>query len=169
MYPPVCSVTGLPNRLAMERRLASSTDCPNWIGLANVDKFAWFNHVFTHDRGDQVLKSLARIATELAPRRGVLVFRIGGDNFAFLSGEGSGAGMKELLVDLQAGVLALAIPHAVEANSETGLLTVSVAQRALPGTPIIHPGSLLTALEEKLRAQRVVGPRFAAAALGADG
>ncbi len=169
MYPTVCSLTGLPNRMAIERRLTAPSECPRWIGLANLDSFRWFNHVFTHAAGDELLVSVARIATEVASARDVLAFRLQSDNFIFLTRECSAAHMRELLLELQHRVLSLAVLQATEAKSTVGLVTVSVAQLALPGCPILHPHSVLDSLEQKLASQRALGPRFAVAALSVDG
>ena len=81
------ALTGLPNRRAMEiafRNPMEKTDCPvGAIAILDVDHFKRINDSFGHDRGDAVLRALAR-CTENAIPPDASVFRIGGEEFVIL-------------------------------------------------------------------------------------
>jgi diguanylate cyclase (GGDEF)-like protein len=80
------SLTGLPNRRATERALASAvavaerTGSAFAVAIADVDNFKTFNDRYGHEAGDFVLKSVARaIRDELRP--GDHAGRWGGEEF----------------------------------------------------------------------------------------
>jgi diguanylate cyclase (GGDEF)-like protein len=82
------SLTGLPNRLAYEERLAVETSRstrygqPLAICLLDLDGFKSVNERFGHPAGDEVLRDVARLIDE--SRVADDAFRIGGDEFAIL-------------------------------------------------------------------------------------
>ena len=153
---------GLPNRQALERRLASSLDPPRWLGLANLDRFTRFNQVFSHIAGDQLLEQVAAISREVAIHCGASVYHLGADRFCFLSGQHEASGMSTLLAELQGRVAGLRVSHVLDANSPSGHISVSVAQRSLPGCPVIRPGLLFESLMEEMESKRALSMRSAA-------
>ena len=80
-------MTGLLNRRAfmeeLERRVAHQrrTGRPGALMYIDLDNFKAVNDRFGHQRGDEAIRSLARIATA-AVRVGDLAARLGGDEFA---------------------------------------------------------------------------------------
>jgi len=147
--------------VARKSRAGQSLDPPRWLGLANIDRFAWFNHVFSHNAGDQLLEQVAAIAREVAIGSGATAYHFGADRFCFLNGQHEESGMSTLLANFQGRVAGLRVPHAVEANSPSGHITVSVAQRSLPGCPVIRPGHLFEPLMEELASKRALSRRSA--------
>ncbi len=84
-------LTGLPNRRAYEARLGIEVaksmryDRPFSLCLMDLDGFKAVNDTFGHRAGDEVLK---RVASIMETARGTdEVFRIGGDEFAWLMPE----------------------------------------------------------------------------------
>jgi|CXWL01.1.fsa_nt_gi diguanylate cyclase (GGDEF)-like protein len=72
------ALTGLPNRRALDERLARS---PGKLGVAmvDVDHFKRFNDRYGHESGDRALKAVAR---QLRRVRGGSAYRYGGEEFA---------------------------------------------------------------------------------------
>jgi diguanylate cyclase (GGDEF)-like protein len=83
------SLTGLPNRRALDDMLklmlaqAMRTDAPLAIVLVDVDGFKEANDTFGHDRGDELLSTVARSLAR-SVRASDFVARLGGDEFVAL-------------------------------------------------------------------------------------
>ncbi|TCV91651.1 diguanylate cyclase [Luteibacter rhizovicinus] len=80
-------LTGLPNRLAYERRIAQSEQAlrdagtPFCIGAFDIDHFKTINDSFGHAAGDAVLRIVGQALTGRATPRDVFVARYGGEEF----------------------------------------------------------------------------------------
>lgn len=90
-------LTGLPNRAALlqalrERCAAGPASSPFVLMLLDIDRFKLFNEAHGHEMGDQVILALAKglSAAMRAHGAGHVVMRQGEDEFALLSGAGSG-------------------------------------------------------------------------------
>lgn len=96
----VDALTGLPNRRALDERLARSSGRIA-VAMADVDHFKRFNDRYGHEAGDRVLRSVAR---ELRRCRGGTAYRYGGEEFAIVfegrQVERAGASLE----DVRAGV-----------------------------------------------------------------
>ena len=79
-------LTGMLNRRAFLRQ-AIGREGDQVLMLADIDNFKRVNETIGHDGGDEVLRAVAR-ALEAAAPPGVLVARIGGEEFAILSPAG---------------------------------------------------------------------------------
>ena len=80
-------LTGLPNRLLFQRRIAELTDGPGGrfgaVALIDLDRFKEVNDALGHQNGDELLSQLgARLAGALRP--GDTVARLGGDEFGVI-------------------------------------------------------------------------------------
>ncbi|HWI87027.1 MAG TPA: GGDEF domain-containing protein [Sphingomonas sp.] len=83
------ALTGLPNRRALDTRLAAATDTarrsgrPFSIAICDIDHFKAFNDRFGHQIGDEVIKF---VGTSLAKDGGERLFaaRYGGEEFVVL-------------------------------------------------------------------------------------
>lgn len=95
------SLTGLWNRrafldqLGIQMELAKRTGRPTSIMILDVDHFKPYNDEYGHLAGDEVLRSVSRILTEVA-RRSDFVARIGGEEFAFILPETDESGAEHL-------------------------------------------------------------------------
>jgi len=78
-------LTGLPNRLSYEERIAArpSGEVGGWMVFLDVDDFKGINDTFGHPGGDLFLAELgARLRANIGPAE--FVARIGGDEFVVL-------------------------------------------------------------------------------------
>ncbi len=143
-------LTGLPNRRASERALASAiavadrTDSPFAVAVLDVDHFKRFNDIHGHDAGDLVLRTVARvIAGSLRP--GDHCGRWGGEEFlvvlpstrledAARGIERIRQGVEAIQVAWSGRVLGVTVSGGVSAYPEvvgTGAATVPSADAAL--------------------------------------
>jgi len=74
------ALTGLPNRRALDERLARSQGRIA-IAMVDVDHFKRFNDRYGHESGDRVLRAVAR---QLRRCRGGAAYRYGGEEFAIV-------------------------------------------------------------------------------------
>ena len=95
-------VTNLPNRLLMNDRLrqmmlsAQRNNSVVAVVLLDLDHFKLINDTFGHNRGDQLLQTVAQRMQECL-RDADTVARLGGDEFVLLlSGEGRGEAMSQV-------------------------------------------------------------------------
>src|SRR5262245_37191241 len=75
------SLTGLPDRVALEHTLKPLVEAADGVAVAalDVDHILAINAEFGAEAGDQVLQALARLLDENEPGN---VYRITGDEFA---------------------------------------------------------------------------------------
>lgn len=78
-------LTGLPNRLMYQQRLAAAANSgrPYAVMLIDLDEFKAVNDTLGHDAGDELLQGVARRLRQHAGD-GTTVARLGGDEFAVL-------------------------------------------------------------------------------------
>lgn len=77
------SLTGLPNRRSLDRRLLARAAHESCIALIDVDRFKLINDGFSHHVGDRVLKVVADTLSH-SVRAGDFVARMAGDEFVVL-------------------------------------------------------------------------------------
>jgi diguanylate cyclase len=89
----VDALTGLANRRAFDRQMASSLplsalpgaqgDAPVCLVMLDIDHFKRVNDSYGHPFGDQVLRAVGQVLRTLVPEPG-LAARVGGEEFALL-------------------------------------------------------------------------------------
>ena len=95
-------VTALPNRMAFNRKLRGEIERARRYGrelsivLFDIDRFKSVNDRFGHPEGDRMLAAVASLLKS-SLRQSDAVFRYGGDEFAALCPETSGASMAHAL------------------------------------------------------------------------
>lgn len=77
-------LTGLPNRMAFERRLRNRLPRGWLLGLLDLDGLKALNDREGHAAGDRLLRRLGRALGRLARQGGGEAFRLGGDEFVVL-------------------------------------------------------------------------------------
>jgi diguanylate cyclase (GGDEF)-like protein len=99
------ALTGLPNRRALDERLARSQGRIA-VAMADVDHFKRFNDRHGHEAGDRVLRTVAR---ELRRCRGGSAYRYGGEEFAIVFEGRQVERAGEALESVRAGVEAVRV------------------------------------------------------------
>lgn len=95
------ALTGLPNRRALDERLARSVGRIA-VAMVDVDHFKRFNDRHGHEAGDRVLRAVAR---QLRRCRGGDAYRYGGEEFAIVfegrQVENAGAALEQVRADVE--------------------------------------------------------------------
>ena len=123
-------LTGIPNRrsfdAAIAREWGRARREQNCIALLmiDVDYFKKYNDLYHHQRGDEALRSVARILNQYAQRPGDMAARYGGEEFTLILVNSSEEHVKNLAEKLRRHVRELQIEH--EGSESGGYLTVSV-------------------------------------------
>ncbi len=128
-------LTGLPNRAALlralrERCAGGPASPPFVLMLLDIDRFKLFNEAHGHEMGDQVILALSRglSAAMLAHGAGHVVMRPGEDEFALLSGAGSG---EDAALDM-AGVVRELLSNPLEVAHREFFVDVSMGIALFP-------------------------------------
>lgn len=136
------SLTGLSNRLALEKKLEqaweilSRTGDPLTVMLADIDHFKRYNDRYGHQAGDEALKQVAAILENAAQRKSDMAARYGGEEFLLvLPGTDVDAAM-EIAALIREQIIAAGIEH--DCNPVEPYLTISI------GVSTVVPHSNLT-------------------------
>lgn len=76
-------MTGLFNKNALNYHFSKNTDS-HYLGFMDLDYFKAFNDKFSHSTGDQILHGVGQKLVGLADKH-VIFYRVGGDEFAFMT------------------------------------------------------------------------------------
>lgn len=127
------SLTGLPNRRALEDRIACLQEEGRLFSAAvcDIDRFKAVNDTHGHAVGDRVLKAVAQVLEESCP--GTFVARFGGEEFVILL-TGADAGAAAVLVEGARAELASRTFKVRETDNPLGQITISA------GIAEVRPG-----------------------------
>jgi len=135
-------LTGIANRrrfdevLAQEWQRAQRSGQPLTLALLDVDWFKHYNDHYGHLAGDECLRAIAGVLAASVGRPSDLVARYGGEEFAVLAPATDAAGVVEIAQRIQAGLQALALPHAASVFTQ---VTVSIGVAAMAPGPHDSP------------------------------
>jgi diguanylate cyclase (GGDEF)-like protein len=123
------SLTGLPNRLHLDRELGGRAHRPDpgCLLLLDLDGFKHINESLGHPIGDALLVAVAqRLRDTVGP--GALLARLGGDEFAVLLASGEAAEVDARCADILA-----AVRRPVDLHGHRLHVTISIGVRRLAG------------------------------------
>ncbi|GGQ73084.1 putative bifunctional diguanylate cyclase/phosphodiesterase [Couchioplanes azureus] len=123
------ALTGLPNRLYLDRLIQAAVDegRPGCLLIVDLDGFQHVNDSFGHPIGDALLYEVAgRLREEVAGA--AKLARLGGDEFALLLHDGD-----ELIAEGQAQAVLTTLRHPVEVRGHRLHVTASIGLRQLAG------------------------------------
>jgi diguanylate cyclase (GGDEF)-like protein len=131
------ALTGLLNRRRLDGDLAARLHSSGAVAflMIDVDHFKAFNDTFGHQRGDELLQTVAR-AISSAVREGDVVYRYGGEEFCVLLPDADAA---------LAGVVAERVRATVRSATAHGVRPVTVSV----GVAADERGGVATALVER--------------------
>lgn len=139
-------VTGIPNRLRLEEDFEALYEQAERLGVGcslaviDVDHFKRFNDTFGHQRGDDVLRAIAR-AIDRSSRGGDQVYRYGGEEFVLVLQTDDPDRAVQIVERVRQAVEHLGLSHA-EAGAR---VTVSIGVASMPG----HAPQPITAVLER--------------------
>lgn len=122
-------LTGLPNRIAFSRKLEQLFGSETELGgtalmIVDIDQFSEINQQYGQWAGNRLMKRLAAIFRK-SIKKNDFVARIGGDEFAFLFADVSGAAITAIAERLRASV-ENGLTFATSDGSSQDALTISV-------------------------------------------
>jgi diguanylate cyclase (GGDEF)-like protein len=112
------------NRLSIEWARALREKTPISLMMLDIDYFKQFNDNYGHSKGDEALKEVAAILTNILKRATDFVARIGGEEFAVLMPNTNAAGARDQAEFIRSSIETHGIPHKYSKVSE--MLTVSI-------------------------------------------
>jgi diguanylate cyclase (GGDEF)-like protein len=130
------SLTGLPNRTLLRRRLENELEAREIAGrsvtlmMLDLDGFKEVNDTFGHSIGDQVLVQVGRRIVNCV-REVDIVARLGGDEFAILLAAGPG---DQVTVLARRVLAALELPLALKSTTVAVAASLGIATAALGET-----------------------------------
>jgi diguanylate cyclase (GGDEF)-like protein/PAS domain S-box-containing protein len=147
------ALTGLYNRRRFERALCTHLKRATQQGqscavmLVDIDHFKFVNDSLGHTAGDVVLRAVAS-ALQRGARRGDLVARLAGDEFAVLL-PGS--------IEAEAHAIAQRVVETIAAEIIDPQITISAGVAAITGTKAIDADDLLVAADSALYDAKAAG------------
>jgi diguanylate cyclase (GGDEF)-like protein len=164
-------LTGIANRrrfddcLRQEWLRATRGQTSLGLIMIDIDQFKLFNDRYGHVTGDDCLRRVAAVLSEVPRRPGDVLARYGGEEFACILPETDAPGALRIAEQMRQEVLALAIPHA--ASTVAGSVTLSLGAAA--GVPVLDqdPFELLRAADDALYLAKQSGRNRAALWSGA--
>ncbi|MBB3221847.1 bifunctional diguanylate cyclase/phosphodiesterase [Pseudoduganella umbonata] len=135
------ALTGLPNRILLQDRLAQAVAWANrggrrmWVLLIDLDRFKFVNDTLGHKAGDQLLRTIAG-RLRAAVRESDTVARLSGDEFVVILCEHADSALVDEVVERIMG--ALAQPMTLEGKEFCVTCSIGVAAYAADGTPADH-------------------------------
>lgn len=127
LFAETDALTGLPNRRAYDDAIANALRRAKHTGasasllLVDLDRFKQVNDIDGHQRGDEVLRQIARVLADVPRRPLDSVARIGGEEFAIILPDTDARGARAVALSVLSVVRTAAIPHPAG-----GQVTVSV-------------------------------------------
>ena len=143
--------------MEQEWRRATRDAKPLSLLLIDVDRFKAYNDRFGHQKGDQVLRSVAAAIAHSAKRPGDLVARYGGEEIVVVLAETPASSATVVAERVRAAVESLRIEHP---DATAGWVTISVGvATAYPGLDdnIASSTLLITAADIAVYAAKQAG------------
>ncbi len=147
-------LTGIHNRRLFNERIVQECHTAarggTWLGLAlvDIDHFKAFNDYYGHQKGDEVLRMVARRMRQTLPRMADFLARFGGEEFVVIMPATDEDGCRKLAETLLAGIRDLAIPNL--GAGEHSIITISIGITCTRSLDRLHPDTLTREADEAL-------------------
>ncbi|QBE62067.1 bifunctional diguanylate cyclase/phosphodiesterase [Pseudoduganella lutea] len=135
------ALTGLPNRILLQDRLAQAVAYANrggrrmWVLLIDLDRFKFVNDTLGHKAGDHLLRTIAG-RLRAAVRETDTVARLSGDEFVAILSEHADEALAPEIIDRI--MAALAQPMTLDGKEFCVTCSIGVASYPADGTPADH-------------------------------
>ena len=153
-------LTGIANRRSFDKKLeeewhrALRSNSPISLLLVDIDYFKNFNDTYGHLAGDDCLRTIGLILSNVANRAADLPARYGGEEFAVILPETDSQGALAIAEMIHEQMARREIPHKSSEVSQFLTVSIGLAMLAEP-TTIKTPVELIKAADEQLyRAKR---------------
>lgn len=148
------TLTGIPNRLSMEKFLNESFDkaladsTRFAIEILDIDYFKDYNDFYGHAAGDECLRQIATAISDLAAEEDFLYARYGGDEFVLVFEEKSDPEILRIAEKLEHNIYDLCLTHEKAKHSDR----VSISQGICSDIPkgLIKPWDFFSAADKAL-------------------
>jgi len=157
----VDGLTGVVNRRGFDEQLAIEWTRAKNNGLSitllmiDVDNFKSFNDHYGHQKGDECLRTVARVLGDAVLRPSDIVARYGGEEFAFILPGADAAGAEVVAARIRDLLVAAAIPH--QAGGIDDHVTVSVGGATFVPQTENDPADLVRCADAALYAAKSSG------------
>ena len=154
------AMTGIANRrrfdevLAAEWSRATRSGQPLALAMVDVDRFKKYNDHYGHQAGDECLRKVASVLTQVVSRKTDTVARYGGEEFAFIAPGISPKEVSRLAQSVCQVLQEMDMPHAA---SEFGCITASVGVAVMVPQQGQESSLLVKAADEALYAAKEQG------------
>lgn len=152
------SLTGLYNRMAMERKLTQEWNVlrrkqePLSVLMIDIDRFKEYNDLYGHQAGDDCLRRVAIIFSSIANRASDMVARYGGEEFILILPGTAFEEAYQMAQNLLDSIVAENIQHAY---GDHGYLTASIGVAcAIPSESLTIQNLIHNADEALYRAKK---------------
>ncbi len=134
--------------LSEELRRGARNSQPLSLILIDIDYFKLFNDTYGHLSGDQCLKSLAAMMTDVIHRPGDVAARYGGEEFAVILPNTDAAGAMEVAELIRKLMESAAIPHS--ASKVSDVVTISLGVVSVIPSPETELDELVSMADKAL-------------------
>lgn len=148
------ALTGLANRRSFDDTLQSEwmrcqrSGKPVTLVIGDLDFFKQYNDTYGHQKGDDCLKSIARLWGEVFRRPDDLAARVGGEEFAIILPETEADDALDNLEIFMKGLADANLPH--QGSQITDRVTMSIGVAALVPSRELLPAALYRLADEQL-------------------
>ncbi len=154
-------LTGIPNRRALDMRLAHDLDVANRqqlslaILLMDIDNFKLYNDNYGHLAGDNCLKKVANILQELLQRNSDFVARFGGEEYVCILLDTTPSQANRFAQTIIDKLKAEQLPHSF--SEVTDFVTLSIGVAIKKPTETVTLDALLQKADEALYSAKASG------------
>lgn len=147
-------LTGVANRrcfdehLEQEWRRMARDKAPLSLILADIDYFKLYNDTYGHLQGDDCLKTVAKVISQIVHRPADLVARCGGEEFAVILPNTPIVGAMQVALAIEKEVQNLQIAH--KSSSVSPYITISLGVATKIPTERVSPKDLIAEADKAL-------------------
>ena len=140
--------------LEHEWRVSMRAESDISLLLIDVDQFKSYNDIYGHLAGDDCLRRIAKLVSEMVSRPSDLVARYGGEEFAVVLPNTPESGAQKVGERIRGAIQGLAMPHG---GNPHGVVTVSIGCATCTPEPDANVDVLIEAADSALYRAKAAG------------